>query len=143
MGAHGCGSFKSASQGPEQDGQELRGRGPQRDLRCHRPPWTVLMASILALSVIHSSGRLVCVCVCVCACVCMCVCVCVCVCARACAHAHLRVFGSLALQWQGPHGPKCGPENISLPYSLIHRQGRRAETTPRVPQNSIWYLSDP
>ena len=51
----------------------------------------------------------------------VCVCVCVCACVRLC------VFGSLTLQWQGPYGPKCETENISLPYSLIHGQGRRAE----------------
>ena len=56
----------------------------------------------------------------------LCVCVCVCVCAR----ARLCIFGSLTLQWQGPYGPKCETENISLPYSLIHRQGARTEATP-------------
>lgn len=51
-------------------------------------------------------------------------CVCVCACVRLC------VFGSLTLQWQGPYGPRCETEDISLPYSLIHEQGRRAEATP-------------
>ena len=96
--------------GLEQAGQEPRGEWTTGDLRCRLSPWTVLVA--FCYPFFGTS--------------CVCVCVCVCVCAR----ARLCIFGSLTLQWQGPYGPKCETENISLPYSLIHRQGARTEATP-------------
>ena len=90
---------------PEGSGpQETSGATCPHGLSWWLPSWPLLLSILRDVS---------CVCVCVCVCVRASVCLC-----------------SLTLQWQGPYGPKCETEDISLPYSLIHEQGRRAEATP-------------